>query len=261
LAVKAVIVHEQLSGGSEPWLITCDDDKKYVVKFFDEKLDKIVINEYVCHKIAMILVLTVPKAEIILIEQGLIDIINTSKGRKVKAGIHYGTLYIDPSSNLDPQNLQTLGIRTITNVAEVAGMIVFDIFVNNGDRSTTNALIAPINETTKEYKYLLMDHSHCFGGPQWNETTMINLPITQCGIPWKKEIITSLNDFTLYIKRLSIVKKNIKKIVDSMPSEWKIKPNDLKALVETIRKRDESEVIKLVKNMRGQFPNWSTGHE
>lgn len=173
--------HQQMPGASESWLMTCNDTKKYVVKF-DEVGFNTVISEFVCNKIAGIMDLPVAKGELIFIDKGLADAINLnpSKTRKIKEGIHFGTLYLEPSSNLDPAKLQQFTIEKIVNEDKVPGMIIFDILMCNGDRSTTNSLIIP-TATPKEYQYVMMDHSHCFGGPNWNEQSIKNHNCQQVG--------------------------------------------------------------------------------
>ena len=255
--LKALQADQQMPGASESWLMTCDDTQKYVVKFNETGFNT-VINEFVCNKIAGIMDLPVARGELVFVDKGLADAINLNptKTRKIMEGIHFGTLYLKPSSNLDPAGLLQLAIQKIVNEDKVPGMIVFDILVCNGDRSTNNSLITPLNPTTREYQYVMMDHSHCFGGSNWNEQLITNLSCQQVGIPWKTTGITSASNFLPYILRICIVKKEIRNIVNSMPTEWKTRPDELEALIKWIESRQGVTISGAAKNMRASFPNW-----
>lgn len=246
-----------MSGASESWLMTCDDNQMYVVKFFNEPCDNTIINEFVCNKIAQIMDLPIARGELVFVDKGLVDAINLNptKNRKIKEGIHFGTLFLQPSSNLDPARLQQLAIQKIVNEDKVPGIVVFDILVCNGDRSTNNALITP-TPTSREYRYVMMDHSHCFSSPNWNEQTIMNHNCQAVGIPWKTTGITSVANFLPHILKICLVKKEIRNIVNSMPDEWKTRPNELESLIKWVESREGVSISEVVKNMKANFPNW-----
>src|SRR5689334_19797196 len=67
LAVTQLIRPMEIST-TGAWLVRCNDGKKYVVKLFDGT-SKSLSNEFLCHKIAKSMGLTIPYAAIIFITE------------------------------------------------------------------------------------------------------------------------------------------------------------------------------------------------
>ncbi len=257
--LNATIAHRKLSDSfARPWLIECDDNNKYAVKFANEKNDNSIINEFVCAHLLKKLDLPIASPELIQISQELIEKTQDLRERNIKPGIHFGLAYVDGSLNLSDQSIQKIPIEKIQNASQVPGMIAFDIFVCNIDRSTNNSLITPIDDTKDKYRYVTIDHGHCFGGPSWNEPSIRNLPLQLGAIPWKKDLIRSVADITPYINKLEgLSKTDFQHVVDGIPPEWNKKENEITALVDVLEKRNETSILNLLKDNKVQFPNWS----
>src|SRR2546428_13062556 len=106
--------------------MTCTDGRKYAVKFYNDG-DKTVINEFICNRIARLLGLPVPSGELTEVDDGILNTINNNRNPKIKTGVHFGILFLEPSSNLQPQNVATTGVQRIINKDQVPGIILFDI--------------------------------------------------------------------------------------------------------------------------------------
>jgi len=247
------------SSFSKPWLVKCNDDQQYILKFFNGT-DNSLANEYICGQIAMLLELPIAKPEIIFVGQDEVDIINAKRNEKIKVGHYVGTEFLENSYTLNKEQHTSLKIDDIQNIEKVPGMIVYDIFTDNTNRCEQNALLHAINENNSAFEYIMIDHGHSFSGPDWNEQTIKKLPIRIVGIPWKTDYITGESSFKFWIEKLKTIDRSMyKNILDSVHKEWKPRPNDFDALLETLVSRSPDEVLnqlKVANTNNTLFGNW-----
>lgn len=249
---------------AQPWLVKCngDDKEKYIVKFLNEK--KAFANEFVCNKIANEIGLTTTPSFPVTIEQKEVEIINKRKEREkeklISEGKYFFSKYVENPYTLNQQAHNSLQSTAIKNLDQVPGMIVFDIFVDNSDRSHNNALIHPIDSESAIFEYVLIDHGHCISGPNWTADSLKNIQYKIKSIPWKATEIKSESVFSPYISALKKLDGSFcEKIISEIPSEWKNNSNDFKALIGFLASRDPDLVLKEVlqaKDNKQLFPNW-----
>ena len=249
---------------AHPWLVKCnnDDKEQYIVKFSIQ--DNSLANEFVCHKIANKIGLTTTPSFAVKNEQNEVDIINRRKTQEkeplITEGMYFFSKYVENPYTLNKERHNALQPTAIRNLEQVPGMIAFDVFVDNGDRSATNALIHPIDNDSTIFEYVLIDHGHCFSSNSWNANSIKNLQYNVKTIPWKATEITNVCVFSPYLAALDLLDRSFfKQIIDEIPSEWKHKQEDFDALLDFLVARDVNEVVKIIrtqaKNNISLFPN------
>lgn len=255
-------MHKAYGTSTKPWWVTCNDDQDYVVKFLNP--NKAFANELICYQIANKIGLTTAPSFVIKIEQDDVDKINDRKKKVgeplITVGKYFFSKKVYGGYTLNVGTHNSLSSDVIQNLEQVPGMIAFDSFVNNGDRSATNAIIEPAGKS-KFMKYVLIDHGHCFTNDTWNKDSFKDLPyiIKKEKIPWKTTEITSISDFCPYISALNSLDESFfKQIIDNIPPEWKQNKEDFDALLDFLKNRDAGKVLEAIikaKDNTDFFPN------
>lgn len=244
-------------------MVKCGDEK-YLLKFFNGK-DNSLASEFICDKIARKIGLNVPDTSPILIENDEVEIINGEKKRMnqplITVGEYFGSKFINEKYSLNHERHTTLDSNDISNLDQVPGMILFDTFVDNGNRSEENALMCPVDGITSIFEYVLIDEGHCFNDPGWNKDSIKKIQYNVRNIPWKKDCLTGESDFKDYVDKLnSLDKPFFKEIIDDVPSKWKPKPDDFDALLDFLVSRDPKQALVAMniwaKKNINQLPNW-----
>lgn len=234
-----------------PWIMKCDDNQEYLVKFANEKNDNSIVNELICGKLATKLDLPALEPHLIHIDQELIDNTKDLRDRNIKGGTHLGTQFMSNSFNLGAEIAQKTSINKIQNAEQIPGMIAFDIYVHNIDRHPGNSLIIPVSDTKEKYRYVMIDHGHCFGGPTWNMNLIKNLPISNSSVPWKMGPV-NWNSFEPYIKKLKVLTKpDLEAIFGLIPTEWNADDTIKAALLDSLANRNIIGIEQLIKGNMG----------
>jgi len=251
------------SSFSRPWLVKCGSEE-YLLKFFNGN-DNSLASEFICDKIARKIDLTVPDTSPILIENDEVEIINKAKKEKgeplITVGEYFGSKFIDNAYSLNHERHTALDPNDISNLGQVSGMILFDTFVDNGNRSEINALMRPVDEEASIFEYVLIDEGHCFNDPGWNKDSIKNIQYNVRNIPWKKDWLTGESDFKDYIEKFNSLEKTFyKEIIDDVPSKWKPRPDDFDALLNFLVSRDVKQALQAMTNWARdnikQLPSW-----
>lgn len=247
---------------SRPWLVKCNDDQKYIVKFSNQ--DNSFANESVCHAIANKIGLKTTPSFPILIEQDEIDIINKRKIEEkepvISVGKYFASKFVEEPYTLNEERHKALHPSEIKNLDQVPGMIAFDIFVANSDRQHKNALMHPADNKTSIFEYVLIDHGHCFDGPTWTAASISKTPYQLRNIPWKTDRIIQKSSFISFIDALdSLDASFFIKTIENIPDDWKHKSADFDELLKFLVGRNAKEVLRVIyeqaKNNRNLFPN------
>lgn len=238
-----------------------DDNREYIVKFANEKKDSSIMGEWICGKLARKLDLPMVEFDAVQIDQAFINGTTELIARLIPSGNHFAAAYVNGSTNLSSEIARSITIDKIENAEKIPGMIAFDIFVCNVDRSPPNSLIAPVDEGRQRYNYFLIDHGLCFGGHAWNEASLNNLPMQPCGIPWNTSGISGPESFTPIIEQLkSLERKDFQDMVDSIPLDWNANTKDMTKLVDVLVNRSEDQILNVLEGIRrsdtSRFPDW-----
>lgn len=223
--------------GKTAHVILFSDGKKYVVKWNGTKNDraKEVVNEYVVGSLARLLSLPVVPFEVVNIPEEFIN--NTpelhSKKFKFNPGRQYACLYIDNSIVLEEVS-KTFPSRTeINNHGVLAAMVVFDLWVNNTDRTMSNLILERLGEGG--YYFHMIDHGNCFpAGYLWSVKTLSEKPKND--FPYQETyrwVFSILNeqDFTPYVEKIvSLPNEFIYEVTQTIPADWNIVNEEREAL-------------------------------
>lgn len=256
-----IAIREFSQSFARPWLMKLNDDRDYIVKFAHEKKDNSLNNEVMCGFLAKKLDLPMVEMEFVELDNEFINKTTDLVTRLVKPGKHFATALVAGSTNVGTEVAKGIPLDKIANADKIPGMITFDVFVCNTDRSPANSLIAPIDEGRQKYRYWMIDHGLCFGSNQWNANSIENLPFLPSNIPWNVEGITGIESFRPFIEQLKgLEKKDYQEMIEAIPKEWQPNEADLSKLVEILVKRDEEQIVNVLeqikRNDNNRFPNW-----
>ncbi|WP_440970227.1 HipA family kinase [Peribacillus frigoritolerans] len=223
--------------GGTAHVILFSDGKKYVVKWngTQNKRAKEVVNEYVVGKLAKYLSLPVVPFELVYIPDEFIK--NTpklhSKKYKFSSGWQYACLFIENSIVLDEVYKAFPSKTEVKNHDMLAAMVVFDLWVNNIDRTMSNLLLEHLSEGG--YFVHMIDHGICFpGGYQWSAKTLTQK--LKYDIPYQETYrwaFSMLNeeDFTSVVEKIvSLPNELIYEVTQSIPGEWGVSKEESEAL-------------------------------
>ncbi len=219
------------NGLTRPQAFECDDGNEYVIKYKENPVGiKVLVNELIGNRIANLLGLPVPMGTLIYTPAQVIT------DSSIKEGIHFGTLLIPYTFRNPPLNI----IESAYNVNCITGMYVFDNYLANHDRHEGNIVLGIRYHGNQ---IIMIDHSHCFGKPQWTDAELLELTdegkIITRGI-YKKiaHIITGQNSLDKWLDRLeSIKEEQLISIINEIPIEWNIAPQDRGALLFYLKNR------------------------
>ncbi|KHF41621.1 HipA family kinase [Halalkalibacter okhensis] len=251
---------ETLRGGTAH-VILFSDGKKYVVKWFGVKKarGKEVVNEYVVSKLAQLLSLPIVPFKLVYIPEDFLK--NTPQLHKKKqsyhSGIHYACVFIENSTVFENVR-QSLPSKTeVKNRDMLAGVTVFDQWLNNSDRGTMNVILERLSD--ERYYVHMIDHGRCFpGGYQWTSKTLMNEPVYTYHWPFYKWVYSLLHDaqeLTSYIDNIvDLPNESIYEVIQSIPNEWNVDTEDKEALYQFLlkQKKDLPNIINTIIEYQGQ---------
>lgn len=234
--VNAVSSVMRLKGSAGAHVFVCDDDKERVVKFFDG--GKMVVNEFLGHKICQFLELPVPGDAFVIVSQVLIDSVADLKNRGVKPGLHYGKEY--DRRALDLERLTAPDPKQVQNASCLPGVILLNNLVYNTDTGNQNHLLTP--SAPQAYTYTVVDLGNSAGG-NWTPQSL-QATSTQNGIvgthPLLAITVTGIESFSPYLERAeALTREDLVSIVESIPPSWGVTSEEKAAWVEFILKRSK----------------------
>jgi hypothetical protein len=228
------------------YLFLFSDGLKYVVKFYNTKgRTKEVVNEYVVGKLAehLSLLPVVPlKLVYMPADQDIIkNVPRRVKSKVYKPGYQFATLFIDNSTEFSemvtPPTKDNLKNRNL-----LAGLIVFDRWVNNNDRTMSNILIQSLQG---DYYFHMIDQGKCFpGGYNWTAETLKQnvIPLIERPVyKWATSLLSSEDEFKPFIDQITAFNhKSINEIIQSIPDNWYVSDEEKQALLDFLIKQQES---------------------
>ncbi|MEY9870478.1 hypothetical protein ABIE66_005984 [Peribacillus sp. B2I2] len=245
--------------GGTAHVILFSDGKKYVVKWngTQNKRAKEVVNEYVVGKLAMFLSLPVVPFELVFIPEEFIK--NTpklhSKKYKFSSGYQYACLFIE-NSMVPDEVVKAFPSKTeVKNQDMLAAMVVFDLWVNNIDRTMSNLLLEHLSDGS--YFVHLIDHGICFpGGYQWSAKTLTqklnyDFPYQET-YRWAFSMLNE-EDFTSFVDKIvSLPNELIYEVTQSIPEEWGVSNEESAALYNFLVEQ-KSHLPNLITNFINQY--------
>ncbi|WP_274361882.1 HipA family kinase [Paenibacillus thermotolerans] len=261
MEIRAVqYVRPMNEGWSEPHLFTCDDGLSYVVKFMNNPDGPgTLANEWIASQLGPLLNLPMTQTRIVWITRDLLETYPMLKSMDVPEGPHIGSLFEQQAKVLDDE----VDLSTCANVGQGAGMIVFDHWINNGDRHEMQANVLYVPERNR---FMLIDHADAFFGPGWEMDEWLDDPghmETFWGPVYRKFVpyIDGPDPFGNYIALLrSIGGDQVKAAVHGLPREWGIGREERERLVEFLMYRKD-RIHRALRKLVRHFPQWKRSME
>ena len=256
MKVEARKIVKKMKGGSGSYLMECDDDRSYVVKFKDGS--KNVVSEFIGGELANALQLPAQSHAIVEVGQELIETIPDHKQRGITGTVHHGTLFNENALDLDSRNLTTSA--TILNAGNIPGVVTFDNLTQNNDRNNAgNNLFVEVAPGT--YSYVMCDYNCMFNGSGWSTATLtasvsnINLMPVH---PILATAIAGLAPFDLAFDRITkLSTSTIHSIIETIPSTWSVTRDEQDTLVGFLESRKKL-VPQIILANKSAFPKWGS---
>lgn len=233
------------NGITIPHLVKLSDDKLYVLKFpGNPEKELVLINEFICHRLASDLGLPLQPFEIVEVNHNHFQEFQSciSDDIEHKEGYAFCSLY---NKRANPIITPTI-IKLASNQCDVFSMIIFDLLIFNSDRNQGNLLYDQVMK-----KIVLIDHTHVFDlGSLWTARELNlrkNMPFTADIIfrynfelysnfkNYNLDCITQYMDFIAKVKNYK--KVQISDIISECKSYWFISEDDSQALKEYLWER------------------------
>jgi hypothetical protein len=235
-----------LRGGTAHVLLF-SDGKEYVVKWYGVKKErgKEVVNEYVVAKLAQLLSLPIIPFKLVYIPEDFIKKTPELKQKKHNyiSGYHFGCVYIKNCTVFENVRETPPSKAEVKNRDLLAGITVFDQWLNNSDRGTMNVILERLDDGN--YYVHMIDHGRCFpGGYQWSAKTLNNEPVYNFHWPFYKWVYTLLNDpkeLTSFIDKIvDLPNQSIYEVIQSIPDGWNVSTEDRDALYQFLLKQKKN---------------------
>jgi len=174
--VEAVEFIRRMRGGSQPFLMGCDDGQNYVVKFRNNPQHaRILANEMLASRLARLIQLPVPGLAFVQVSQTLISgtpllkFETAGREEKCAAGVHFGSRFPGaPSQTLVVDFLPDRLLRRVGNLASIfVGAYVLDKWTCNCDGRQV-IFYRTIGQSGNDYSATLIDQGFCFNDGEWN---------------------------------------------------------------------------------------------
>ncbi|GGI14797.1 HipA family kinase [Gottfriedia solisilvae] len=228
--IEPVSFVKKLEGKSNSYLITFNDGRDYVVKYFHNGFEKALPNEWIAYCIARYLDLPIPFAQIVQIPVEFSskipdlteEVINNSQ-------YQFASLYV-PNCK-DGHQVST--IQHIVNARSLAGIILFDYWLYNEDRTRKNILLH--EEDSNNYHLWIIDHAEVFGSYSWLIPEIENLPQKIMKSATHQLMVGFIEDEKEFKKHLNIIQTVpvllLEEIVECIPEDWMVSKEEKKAIV------------------------------
>ncbi|MCC6344549.1 MAG: hypothetical protein IT166_20285 [Bryobacterales bacterium] len=183
MPLEAISWIRKMRGGAQAHLITADDGHHYVVKVKQNPQHRrVLVNEWVSSVLLDHLRIPSPKVAMIHLSERFLaahpetTISTGNRAEPVVPGVHFGSrMPVDPGRFVIYDYLPDALLRTVGNIRDFAGILVFDKWVHNVDsrqcvffRARLKDFRDPAPGAGKEgFAALMMDHGYVFGGPHW----------------------------------------------------------------------------------------------
>ena len=251
---------QELRGGTAH-VILFSDGKKYVVKWYGIKKEreKEVVNEYVIGKLAELFSLPVVPFELVYIPEEFINKTPEfqSKKQKYSAGYQYACIFIENAIVFEDVRMNPPSKTEVKNRDMLAGITVFDQWVNNSDRGTMNVMLEHLDEGN--YYVHMIDHGRVFPGRyQWSAQTLMEKPVYNFNWPfykWATSLLDNGQELTSFAEKIiSFPNELIYEVIQSIPKEWHVNKEDREALYKFLLEQ-KSNLPDIVANIINYYSN------
>ncbi|GAX07186.1 hypothetical protein predicted by Glimmer/Critica [Secundilactobacillus pentosiphilus] len=233
------IIHQMKAGNSQPFLVSCNDSKQYVMKCLNNTTNgKALFNELIAYRLSNLLKIDSPKSGIAKLPKNIVE----SNTLLLNNESRYGKCFVSQLINGVSLGINPITVSSISNINIFPKLVFFDTFLMNSDRADNkgNWFI-----TKKDKKLIALDHTNIFRIAQiWDSASLAqdsqnppeiikqidDLSYRLLAERYKKNNPQTHHPFSpiaRIFKNLS--DKEIHSCFSKIPSEWKISDTDLQA--------------------------------
>ena len=256
--LEIVEINKKLSNGcTVPYVVWCNDGKKYVVKFpGNPNGDKALINEFIASRLCEYLGLPIMDYKLISVKR---ENYTDDMNQEIMPieGTAFGTIYDDYLLTI----LNSDEIRKATNNNDAIKILIFDLLIGNYDRNKGNLMIS-----SKTRKIIMIDHTHIFNiGVIWDgyqlkrlekenfdtqKLSQFNYKNIIDSIVYNEQFYLELNKFVQKVKNID--RNYVKGILNELPNDWVVNEFEKESIIDFIVNRflRVEEVLELL-NIKG----------
>lgn len=226
-----------MNGTTEPIRCILEDETRVVAKYYNNcQGNLILVNEYICYKMALLLGLKMPHSGICIFDENEQDKENILSSRNYGYGFY--STYFDKNTILKPGI-----IRFIVNVDLIYKILLFDHVVYNKDRNPGNLLV---EFKAKSIYLTVIDHTHVFKNQTLWDEQCFKIGIEEddyldSDIMERNDTLYSMFYHYMEIKKDELYKygeffqkilteERLSSIMSQVPNEWGAKKSALDAL-------------------------------
>ena len=256
-----------MRGASQPWLIRCEDDASYVVKFQNNPQHaRVLANEMLASRLARLIGLPTAAPAFVEVSPTLIGsnpqlAFEMGEHREpIRPGVQFGSRFPGiPNETLVVDFLPDRLLRRVKNLPSAfLGAFVFDKWTCNCDGRQV-IFHRPFGDEGSAYSVAMIDQGFCFNDGDW---TFPDSPLR--GIYPRRlvyEKVTGLKSFEPYLSRIeNLTPGEIQQCTQGIPSQW-CEPDSgqLDRLMEVLyarRRALRQAIIDARNSSLDPFPNW-----
>ncbi len=232
--IQPIAYRKKLEGKSNAHLITFNDGRDYVVKYFQPGFERTLPNEWVSYCLARYLGLPIPFARIVEIPQDFTLQIPELAQMSVTQ-YQFASLYVPDCVD----GHQVSSIPRIINHQSLASIIVFDYWLYNGDRTRKNILLQKEHENS--YRLWSIDHAEVFGAYNWLQSDLEKLPVELIKSATHQLMASFIEDEKCFTEQLELIQTVpiflIEEILSMIPDDWLVSKEEKKEIVNTLVER------------------------
>jgi hypothetical protein len=232
--IAPVTYLNRLEGKSCAHLITFDDGRDYVVKYFKPGFEKTLPNEWIAYCLARFLELPIPFAQLVEIPEDFSRQV-PELAQMSYTQHQFASLYLPDCVN----GHQVSSISHILNHQSLAGIILFDYWLCNRDRTRKNILLH--EETPNTYRIWIIDHAEAFGSHSWLPAYLEMLPVGIIKSATHQLMARFIEDERNFAEQMEIIQTIptllLEQIMFMIPDDWSVSKDQKKAIVSTLVKR------------------------
>lgn len=265
--VRSTEFVRRMRGASQPHLMRGQDGDYYVVKFRNNPQHvRILTNEMLAARLALLLGLPVPKPAVVEVPRDLIEgnpqlVMEIGVRREPCApGLQFGSCFPGvPGHTLVVDFLPDGLLRKVRGLdSAFLGAFAFDKWTCNCDGRQV-IFARPSGDGRSGYSPWLIDHGFCFNDGEWNFPDSPIRSLYPRRLVYEK--VRGLRSFEPFLSGIENVQPNhIEACVSDIPAEWcGDDPGQLTRLAERLyaRRRLVRQAIVDAKNCELRpFPNW-----
>lgn len=227
-----------------------NDGKEYVVKF--QRVRKYrkreVVNEWLAANLARLLELPALTTNIVYMPDAALADLPVHRNSAYKSGKHLAVPFL-PHVKSYLELHEPLEKSSLNNHEHLSGMLLFDQWINNNDRSRTNILFEEKKDGT--YFFWMIDHGRCFPGAyEWNAETLAQEPVYRVHMPvykWACSLLDGPDPLYKYCEKIMNVSPDlIWSLLNQIPSEWEVSQAEKEKLLAFLKRERLHELPKLV---------------